>query len=248
MKKKIFAFLYAICLIIPVLMFSGCISEKKPTKKTIVFLVENQLYSSLQTFGNEMLDLPDEPTKTGYSFDGWYLDKQFKVLFTEYTYSDRDILEDTEVYAKFVINQYTIIFNTNHGSPIEPITQNYKTVVTQPADPTKVGYTFEGWYTDNTTFNDKYIFITMPLNGVTLYAKWNIKTYTITYHLDGGVNGDNPDTYTFEMEDITLQDATKEGCIFNGWYTDQSYTNKVETITTSSLENYNLYAKFTINQ
>ena len=228
-------------------LLSGC--GKDDDKFYITFMANGETYKVYQTTENQNIVNIPEPVKEGYTFEGWYSDENYENEIedlSEYLLSNSK--SNTTLYAKFSINQYTIVFNANGGSTIAPITQDYNTTVVKPADPTKDGYTFGGWFTDNGTFTNEYTFTTMPVDGVELYAKWNIETYTITYHLDDGTNGNNPTNYTINTNDITLEDATKEGYTFEGWYTEQSYTNKIEIIDTSALQDYNLYAKFTINQ
>ena len=77
------------------------------------------------------------------------------------------------ITAKWKINQYTITFDTDGGTTIDPITQDYNTAVTAPANPTKEGYTFDGW--------DKAIPSTMPAINQTITAQWIINQYTITF-------------------------------------------------------------------
>ena len=72
--------------------------------------------------------------------------------------------ENMTVTAQWEINQYKITFDTNGGSEIAPITQDYGTAITAPADPTREGYTFIGW--------DMEIPATMPAENITLKAKW----------------------------------------------------------------------------
>ncbi|MCK7486337.1 MAG: InlB B-repeat-containing protein [Bacillus subtilis] len=71
------------------------------------------------------------------------------------------------------------------AAPIGSITQNYGIAVTQPADPTKTGYTFAGWYSD-AGLTSAYTFNTMPGQNFTLYAKWTINSYTISFNVNGG--------------------------------------------------------------
>jgi uncharacterized repeat protein (TIGR02543 family) len=116
---------------------------------------------------------PIDPTKTGYTFDGW------DVAFS-------NITQATTVTAKYVINSYTITFNSRGGTNVIAKTQDYNTTVTEPEAPTKLGYTFKGWYKDNESFSVKYVFNTpMPAESITLYAKWDANTntkYTIQYY------------------------------------------------------------------
>ena len=96
---------------------------------------------------------PADPIREGYTFIGW----------------DRDIpktmpAENITVTAQWEINRYTITFDTAGGSDIAPITQDYGTNITAPADPTREGYTFIGW--------DKAIPTTMPAENITVTAQW----------------------------------------------------------------------------
>ena len=117
--------------------------------------------------------------------------------------------EDLTIKAKWTVNQYTLTFDTDGGSAIAPITQDYGTAVTAPADPTRTGYTFAGW--------TPAIPETMPAEDLTIKAKWTVNTYTITYDLDGGTAEGNPASYTVESGAITLAEPTKPGYTFTGW-------------------------------
>lgn len=120
---------------------------------------------------------------------------------------------------------------------------------TQPTPPT--GYQFEEWNTETDGSGDTYAAgETIPAektgDNITLTAQWTPVTYNITYHLDGGTNGANPDTYTIETADIELVAATREHDRFEGWFTDNGvWENQVTTIALGSHENIELYAKWT---
>ena len=100
-----------------------------------------------------VITAPEAPTREGYTFIGW--DKEIPTTMPA---------ENMTVTAQWEINQYTITFDTNGGSEIAPITQDYGTAITAPADPTREGYTFIGW--------DREIPTTMPAENITLKAKW----------------------------------------------------------------------------
>ena len=105
-----------------------------------------------QDYGTQIA-APEAPTREGYTFKGW--DKEIPETMPT---------ENITVKAQWEINQYTIAFDTAGGSEIAPITQDYGTAITAPADPTREGYTFIGW--------DKEIPATMPAENITLKAKW----------------------------------------------------------------------------
>lgn len=112
--------------------------------------------------------------------------------------------------------------------------------------PTKKGYDFEGWYTENTYENRKdSLSSSWVKNDITLYAKWSIHNYQITYNLYGGTNSaENPKTYNIGSGIITLKDAVKRGSIFEGWYSDLSYQQRVTQITPEDMRDITLYAKW----
>ena len=105
-----------------------------------------------QDYGT-VITAPEAPTREGYTFIGW--DKEIPTTMPA---------ENMTVTAQWEINQYTITFDTNGGSEIAPITQDYSTVITAPADPTREGYTFIGW--------DREIPTTMPAEDMTVTAQW----------------------------------------------------------------------------
>ena len=131
--------------------------------------------SKTVTFGSTYGELPTA-TRAGYTFAGW---------FTEEGIEGTLVTKDTQVtnsnhhtiYAHWTINQYTLTFEVNGGTGVEPITQEYNTAVTLP-EPTKTGYTFDYWCSD-IELNTKYEEITMPAENKTLYAKWTINQYTL---------------------------------------------------------------------
>ena len=105
-----------------------------------------------QDYGTD-ITAPAAPTKTGYTFMGWKPALPATMP-----------AENMTIKAQWRINQYTVTFDTDGGSEIAPITQDYGTAITAPADPTRGGYTFMGWDTEIPT--------TMPAGDMTITAKW----------------------------------------------------------------------------
>ena len=161
-------------------------------------------------YGEQLGDMP-VPIRTGYFFRGWY---DAPVEGKCYGNSDGkgtswyDKTENCTLYAQWVINRYTITFDTAGGSEITPITQDYDTAITAPADPTREGYTFIGW--------DKEIPTTMLAENMTVTAQWVINRYTITFDTAGG-SKIAPITQDYGTAITAPADPTREGYTFIGW-------------------------------
>ena len=114
-------------------------------------------------------------------------------------------------------------------------------------DPVKTGYTFAGWYKAEDFTGGAVTKIAQGSTGnITLYAKWELVNYTITYKLNGGTNApENPASYNVETETITLKDPVKPGYTFAGWYRTEDFTGGAVTkIAQGSTGNITLYAKW----
>ena len=163
-----------------------------------------------QDYGTE-ITAPDSPTRKGYTFKGW--DKEIPETMPA---------ENITVKAQWEINQYTIAFDTNGGSEIAPITQDYGTEITAPDSPTRKGYTFKGW--------DKEIPETMPAENITVKAQWEINQYTITFDTNGG-SEIAPITQDYGTEITAPDNPTRKGYTFKGWDKEIPKTMPAENIT-----------------
>ena len=163
-----------------------------------------------QDYGTE-ITAPDNPTRKGYTFKGW--DKEIPKTMPA---------ENITVKAQWEINQYTIAFDTNGGSEIAPITQDYGTEITAPDNPTRKGYTFKGW--------DKEIPETMPAENITIKAQWEINQYTITFDTNGG-SEIAPITQDYGTEITAPDNPTRKGYTFKGWDREIPETMPAENIT-----------------
>ena len=163
-----------------------------------------------QDYGTE-ITAPDNPTRKGYTFKGW--DKEIPETMPA---------ENMTVKAQWEINQYTIAFDTNGGSEIAPITQDYGTEITAPDNPTRKGYTFKGW--------DKEIPETMPAENMTVKAQWEINQYTIAFDTNGG-SEIAPITQDYGTEITAPDNPTRKGYTFKGWDKEIPETMPAENIT-----------------
>ena len=173
-----------------------------------------------QDYGTE-ITAPDKPTRKGYTFKGW--DKEIPETMPA---------ENITVKAQWEINQYTIAFDTNGGSEIAPITQDYGTEITAPDNPTRKGYTFKGW--------DKEIPETMPAENITVKAQWKINQYTITFDTNGG-SEIAPITQDYGTEITAPDNPTRKGYTFKGWDKEIPETMPAENITVKAQWEINQY-------
>ena len=173
-----------------------------------------------QNYGTK-ITTPADPTRKGYTFKGW--DKEIPKTMPA---------ENMTVKAQWEINQYTITFDTNGGSEIAPITQDYGTKITAPADPTRKGYTFKGW--------DKEIPKTMPAENMTVKAQWEINQYTITFDTNGG-SKIAPITQDYGTAITTPADPTRKGYTFKGWDKEIPKTMPAENMTVKAQWEINQY-------
>ena len=143
---------------------------------------------------------PADPTREGYTFIGW--DKAVPATMPA---------ENMTVTAQWEINRYTVTFDTNGGSEVAPITQDYGTAITAPADPTREGYTFIGW--------DKAIPATMPAENVTVTAQWQLaarmpdRELVIYYKSVGRLNTitEDPSLIEYTSSDESVVTVDKDG-------------------------------------
>ena len=168
---------------------------------------------------------PAVPTKPGYTFAGWHLNGE------AYDFTS-PVTEDMTLTAQWTANRYTITFDTDGGSEIAPITQDYGTAVTAPEPPAKPGYTFMGW--------NPALPATMPAENLTVTAQWTVNQYTITFDTDGG-SAIDPITQDYGTDITAPADPTKTGYTFTGWEPELPATMPAENITVAAQWSINSY-------
>ena len=174
--------------------------------------------------------LPTDVTRTGYTFKGWYDNEN--LTGSPVTAIGGAETGNKEYWAKWEINQYTITFDTNGGSEIAPITQDYGTEITAPDNPTRKGYTFKGW--------DKEIPETMPADNITVKAQWGINQYTITFDTNGGSEIASI-TQDYGTKITAPDNPTRKGYTFKGWDKEIPETMPAENITVKAQWEINQY-------
>ncbi|EAC3453306.1 LPXTG cell wall anchor domain-containing protein [Listeria monocytogenes] len=190
----------------------------------------------------EALTEPTEPTKDGYTFEGWY---DAQTGGTKWNFATNKMpANNITLYARYSVKSYTATFDKEGTTTTQ--TANYDSLLTEPAAPTKDGYTFDGWY-DAETGGTKWNFATnkMPAKNVTLYARFTVKSYTATFDKDGTTT-----TQTVNYDSLIQEPTapTKDGYTFTGWYDAETGGNKWDFAANKMpAKNVTLYARFSTN-
>ena len=189
---------------------------------------------STATFTNQAVTLPNanQATRTGYELIGWSTNADG----TGTLYSPGQSVQfyaSTTLYAKWEANTYTVAFKANGGtvSPTSATIEFDSTYGNLP-EPTRTGYTFNGWFTD-TAFTVQVTSDTIvnTTGDRTLYAKWTANTYTVTFDADGGTVDPSSKQVTYDSNYGNLPTPTLEGYTFNGWFTDKTYSTQITAVT-----------------
>lgn len=207
------------------------------------------LEPSTYTFGEGVDTLP-EAQKDGYKFEGWYLED---TLTTKVENIGTDEIGDKTLYAKFVVEEYSIAYYYGETKleGLEPTTYTYGEGVDTLPELEIEGYTFEGWFAENTFATKVEKIGTDETGDKVFYAKLIQKNeYTITY-FDGKneITGLEPYSYV-EGEEKDLPTYEKEGYTFEGWYYTETFDEgtEVSKITKDDFGNKEVYAKLVANE
>ena len=169
---------------------------------------------------------PEGPGRTGYTFTGW------NVAFNPVT-------GDLTVTAQYVINTYAATFVSNGGTDVPAQTVTYNALVSEPADPTRVGYAFSGWFVDSALTTEwNFALNAMPANDITLYAAWTPNAYTVRFeNFDGSLIARR--VVLFNGAATAPADPQREGYTFIGW--DSEFNRITRNITVTAMFRINTF-------
>ncbi|MBO4778579.1 MAG: InlB B-repeat-containing protein, partial [Bacteroidales bacterium] len=202
------------------------------------------------TFGSEVqLPTKEQISKTGYTFGGWYDNASCtgdSVLSVSSTATG-----DKQFWAKWKVQSYLITFETDGGTVNSGNVKNYiyGTTVVLPSDVTKTGYTFEGWYDNESCSGSAVLSVSSnDLGDKTFYAKWLVNSYDITFVTnEGTINVGELSSYTYGVGATLPTDVTKTGYTFDGWFTNTSYIgSSVSSVLPTETGNKTFYAKWSV--
>lgn len=181
----------------------------------------------------KLVTKPTDPTKSGYSFEGWFTDVSLTIPYDFNT----PVTSPLTLYAKWnstsipTPKKYKVEFISNGGSNVPTQFVNEGELATKPTDPTKDGYIFDGWFIDS-GLTQPYDFNTPVTKDIELFAKWKqkntgiivnpiTKKYKVTFNSNGGTSIPEQIVESGELA-IKPTDPTKNGYTFKGWYVDES--------------------------
>jgi uncharacterized repeat protein (TIGR02543 family) len=196
-------------------------------------------------------DFPGNPVRMGYLFGSW--NTAANGSGTGFTGSTT-VTGNITVYAKWDTYSYMVTFDNDGGTTAanpaaKTVASPDTTIDTLPAPPTKTGYNFGGWYTEKTGGGSAFTASTTVTGNITVYAKWNTYSYTVTFDNDDGTTPANPATKIVASPATTIDGLpgvppTKTGYNFGGWYTEKTGGGDAFTATTTVTENIRVYAKW----
>jgi len=206
-------------------------------------------YASAFQYALAEVSLPSDVTRTGYTFAGWYDNSNLNgepvtsIATTEYG--------NKEYWAKWDVNTYTVTLEANEGSINSGnlVMYVYDVLSLLPADVTKVGYTFGGWYVAEDCSGEQILQISKGEFGdKKFYAKWTANNYKITLVVnDGTINAGSVSEYTYGEGATLPTDVTRTGYEFDGWYTTSYFDNSnVLTIGTNDFGDKTYWAKWSV--
>jgi uncharacterized repeat protein (TIGR02543 family) len=208
------------------------------------------LVTAVTAYKGTALVKPADPQREGYTFLGWFNAATGGTMYSwPYDFGTGTITiyaqwrEDTQPSP----DRYTITFTLHDGTSVTAITADRGTILAQPANPEREGYTFRGWF-DAAAGGTEYNNWPHTLAAdVTMHARWEAIRYNITYDLDEGTNNpQNPATYTIE-DVITFASPTRPDYTFQGWFDNSDLKgNPVIRIPVGSMGDKTFYAKWTI--
>ena len=206
------------------------------TKNSVSYTVETETFRL------------NSPSKTGYSFGGWYEKADFSGQSRKEI--EKGSVGNKKLYAKWIPTEYAITYNLNGGRNNEANLASYTiesaSFILQ--DASRNGYSFAGWYENANYTGARITQIAKGSYGMkSLYAKWNVITYSIEYVLNGGtLSTENPTLYTVEDLPLEIQTPCKDGYFFDGWYETADFSGKcISEIAGEILGSKILYAKWT---
>jgi len=192
----------------------GC--EGSSISHKVDFYVDDLIYlEEVLVEDGELLTEPTEPEEEGYEFMGWYVDDTFE---NPYDFSE-PVNQDMDLYGHFSPLSYSLSYEVNGGTELSDRMLIFDTLISDET-PQREGHTFIGWYLDE-ALSQEMNFTLMPARDLTLYAKWEVNTYVLTFvDHHGDVLWTEDYLYQADLSEVEIPQAPiRQGYIFDGWST-----------------------------
>jgi uncharacterized repeat protein (TIGR02543 family) len=166
---------------------------------------------------------PADPALGGYTFDGWYGNAE--LTGSAWSFETGTVTADTALYARWAKITCTVTFETGGGSSVEPLTVDPGAHIAKPANPTRTGYTFDGWYRDAALSGSEWNFAGDAVSAsITLYAMWAPIIYIVSFSVDGESSVKQQQVaYGGKIAEPADPTTTRTGYTFGGWYSDAAF-------------------------
>ena len=212
---------------------------KEKTPETKVFIIRfdpdgGEFDGKVEKDKDGKIKEPTAPTKKGFEFEGWY-DGSTKVTFPYEVKKDVTLKAHWKKVETPAVEKFTVTFNSKGGSAVASQTIEKGKTATEPKEPTKTGYTFKGWYTDD-KFVDKFNFKKAVTENTTLYAKWEEEKPVVPA---------KEDLYISDIEydgDYVTGKVTSKGVAVDG----ATVTLKIDGYKTSYKDTTDSYGRFKV--
>ena len=167
---------------------------------------------------------PTDPTRAGHTFQGWYTSRDGGARYD----FNQTVTGDVTLYAHWSVNSYTLAFDGNGGKASESSrTVQYGSQYGSLPTATRTGYAFQGWYTARDGGTKVSPSTTMGAADTTLYARWSVNSYTVSFDSDGGSNVP-AQKVRYGSKASRPADPTRAGHTFQGWYTSRDGGSKYD--------------------
>ena len=217
--KRFFSYLVVAAMIFSVaLTVTSC---KKDEEKTFMVTFNSNGGSAVEVKtvkkGDKVAE-PLSPTLDRHSFDGWYTDNN--LFNNKWNFASNTVTEDINLYAKWSLITFAVTFDSDGGSAVAAQNVAQGNTATKPADPTRNGYEFDGWFNGNAEWN----FTTAIAAPITLKAKWTA-VYIVTFDSDGGSAISAQTIRNGNTATKPAPDPTRNGYEFDGWFNGEMEWN-----------------------
>ena len=214
-------------------------------RRAVLGITYNLQYGSktvaAQALCGLLISKPDDPVRGGYAFGGWYKDA---ACLEAWNFGANKATSNMTLYAKWTARTYTVTFNSGNGSAVSPVTAAYNALIAKPANPTRNGYIFGGWYKDS-AYAAAWSFSKDRVTAdTTLYARWYTdKVYTISTYTSSFGTITGAGKYNGGMR-ATLTAKPKSGYRFVRWLENGVQVSTHSSYSFTVTKNRKLQAQF----